>query len=295
MTRRRVLWICPFALPTIPPAVIPDGVEFLVCHDTAEVADLLGQSDDRGFDVIVVDTSPMESHGYDPVGAVGMVATRCAVSPRYLVAVVMRGLNVDYPDAKLAFAVEMHGLWRRKRPALVIEEAVLYHFEKAPVTGKTAAKGAGAGKPGDTGFEEQTVSQRQRWSAIADQAVLLSLDKAVPVSPGLSAIPPLVRALVEAMCARRAEASGPYFSPAQRRVLYALARERASVKELASTLNVGEKHVRKRHGEIAEQLAPYAGWADAGTARADHSAFCDKLADRFGPWLNSRSARTGES
>ncbi|MCW2929841.1 MAG: hypothetical protein JWM19_803 [Actinomycetia bacterium] len=292
MTGRRVLWICPFVLPNIPPAGISDDVDFVECHDSADVADLLSQSEHPGFDVVVVDTSPMESHGYDPVGAVSLVAARCTVPPRFLVAVVMRGLNVDYPDAKLAFAVEMHSLWGRKRPTLVVEEAFLYRFEKAPADGgKTPGKATEAGKPGDTGSKELTISQRHRWSTIAERAVLLAEGKA---SPGPPAISPLIRALVEAMCARRTETEGPHFSESQRRMLYALARERASVKELASTLHVGEKYVRKQQGEVAGKLAPYAEWGDTGTGRADHSAFCDKLADRYGPWLKSRSERAGD-
>jgi hypothetical protein len=289
MAGRRVLWICPFALPTIPPAGIPDGVDFVECHDSAEVADLLGQADQPGFDVVVVDTSPMESHGYDPVEAVSLVAARWAVPPRYLVAVVMRGLNVDYADAKLAFAVELHGLWGRKRPTLMIEEAVLYRFERAPLAGAGAA-----GKPGDAGPKEQVVSQLHRWSAIAERAVLLAEGKAAAASPDMPAIPPLVRALVEAMCARRTETGGPHFSRSQRRMLHVLARERASVKELAAALRVGERYVREQQAEIAAKLAPYAGWADSEAGRPDHSAFCDKLADRYGPWLKSRFARVGE-
>lgn len=292
MANRRVLWICPFELPTIPPPGIPDGIDFLECHDSADVEDLLDQSGHPGFDVVVVDTSPMESHGYDPVEAVSLVTARCPVPPRYLLAVVMRGLNVDYPDAKLAFAVEIHSLWARKRPTLVIEEAVLYRLEKAPASEKPA----GDGKPGAGYSKKQVVSQRQRWSAIAERAVLIADGKALPTGSGTAVIPPLVRVLVEAMCLRRSETEGPCLSDSERRVLYALARERATVKELAGTLHVGEKHVRKQQGEIASKLEPYADWMDVGEGRADHSArsaFCDKLADRFGPWLRSRAVRMG--
>jgi hypothetical protein len=292
MAKRRVLWICPFPLPTIPPAGIPGDVEFLTCHDSGDVEDLISQPGYQDFDVVVVDTSPMESHGYDPVGAVSVVATGCSVPPRYLVAVVMRGLNVDHPHAKLAFAVEMHGLWPRNRPVLVIEQAVLYRFEKASVTaGKAAGKGTGTSRPGRPDSKDHAVSQLPRWSDIALRSVLLAEGRAAAASAGSLEIPRLVRAFVEAMCARRGAVEGPRFAPSHRRVLHALARERASVKGLAATLSVGQKYVRKQQSDIAVMLAPYAEWADAESGPPDHSAFCDRLADRFGPWLESRSAR----
>jgi hypothetical protein len=293
MSMRRVLWICPLSLPTIPPAELPADVEFIECRDAGDVLSLLERGEDASFDVVVVDTSPMESNGYDPVDAVTPIADRCSVPPRYLVAVVMRGLNVDYPDASLAFAAEIHGLWRQGRPRLLIEEAVLYRLERVvgAVTEEQKKRAASMGGEASVGVshagppaKDQISRQHRRWATIAETAVLLTQSGALAAE---ARIPPRIQVFVQAMCARRGEGTGPRLSSSQRELLHALSAKRMSVRELAKTLFIGEKEVRKKQAEIASRLSPYADEDPVGPGE-----FCDRLVDRYSPWLHSHAQRS---
>lgn len=279
----RVLWICPVVLPTVPPAGVPDDVDFIECRNTGEVEDLVQQGEGHPFDVVIVDAAPAEQLGYDPVDAVSLLAFQRRNPPRYLVAVVMRGLTAEFADAPLAFAVEMRDLWDQNRPVLAVEEAALYYLEKP--------KGPEAGKD----LKEQSISQEPRWGSIAARAVRIARREIVPAAPF---IPPMTRNLVGAICARRRENGVPYLSERQRDILFHLARHRHSPRDIAAELRVSENYVRRQQAAIGVTLSPYTDGPAAESGQCANGVFCDKLVNRYGSWLVSRSVRvarrTGE-
>jgi hypothetical protein len=271
-------------LPTVPPLGIPDDVDFVECRSTSEVAEQMRRDAGDGFDVVVVDTSPAEQLGYDPVDAVRVLAAwPGGRPPRYLVAVVMRGLTADYRDAPLAFAVEIRDLWGGNRVTLTVEEAALYYLENSNYAEKPPNPETG------TDFKEQAISQEPRWGRIAARAVRMARGEIVPDVP---VIPPMTRTLVTAVCSRRKDGSAPYFSSLQREILFHLARRRRrSPREIASALVTDENYVRRLQAGIVATLSPAIG--DPGRPGASaNGAFCEDIVNRYGSWLISRSVRT---
>jgi hypothetical protein len=274
---RRVLWICPVVLPTVPPTAVPGNVDFIECRNTGEVEDMMRQADRPVFDVVVVDTSPAEHLGYDPVDAVSLLASQDRRPPRYLVAVVMRGLTAEFADAPLAFAVEMRDLWDRNRPSLIIEEAALYYLEK-PANGD-----------GDKDVKRQSISQEPRWGSIAARAVRMASGE---IMPSGTAIPVMAHKLVTAVCATRQEESAPFLSKVQRDILFLLARQRSSPRDIATQLTVSENYVRRQQAAIVTTLSPFAAGPVTEAGQSANGAFCNELINRYGSWLVSRSVRS---
>jgi DNA-binding CsgD family transcriptional regulator len=233
----------------------------------------------------VVDTASAEQLGYDPVAAVSLLAQLHCPAPRHLVAVVMRGLTAEFVDAPMAFAVEMHDLWDRNRPILAVEEAALYYLEKPNYLKEPATPEAGEDP------KKQSISQEPRWGNIAARAVRIARGEIIPAVP---VVPPLTRNLVAAMCATRKDESAPYLSERQREILFYLARQRRTPRDIAAELKVTENYVRRQQAAIVTTLSPYVGGpADAG--QSANGAFCDDLVNRYGSWLLSRSVRVAWS
>lgn len=271
-------------LPTVPPSGMPDDVDFVECRNTGEVAERVRREPGDDFDVVVVDTSPAEQLGYDPVDAVRVLAARPeSRPPRYLVAVVMRGLTADYHDAPLAFAVEIRDLWPRNQVTLAVEEAALYYLENSNYAGKPP----NAETDGD--FKGQAISQQPRWGGIAARAVRMARGEIIPDVP---VIPSMTRTLVTAVCAGRKEGGAPYLSSLQRDILFHLARrQRRSPREIANALVIDENYVRRLQAGIVTTLSPAVDPPARG-GPSTNGAFCEELVNRYGSWLISRSVRT---
>ncbi len=277
MADLRVLWLCPFLLPTIPPLNLPYGLEFRQCHRRDEVDELLKGLESPRFDAVVVDTSPAQGHGYDPVDMVARVAVKCEDPPRYLLAVVKQGIDPDPLDSQIAFAVEMRGLWSDGKPMLIIEEAVLYHLEQRPSDIERSKR-----------LKESSIGQVRRWADIADRASKLVMSE-LPVET--RPVSTLTKEFVAGMCAKSRRSAVTYFSQAQRDLLFELALHRLSVKALSKKLAYKPDYIRRLQKQIAEELYPYVPQASEPSGRPDHAEFCDALVESYGPWLRSRHER----
>jgi hypothetical protein len=284
---QRILWLCPVKLKAVPPPVMPLDVEFQECRHADALRELIASLEHPYFDVVVVDTAPVQgesyesTYRYDPIEVMTLVATKCTAAPRYLIAVIKHGIWHDPVASQMAFAAEIHDLWRQRRPMLVIEEAVKFKLIQT-AAGKTMPKGR----------KDSSISQVPEWGNIADRAVKVARNE---LSPRRQSIPPLTRQLVNGMCADSRKKGEVYFTTAQRDLLFGLARypRQDNVEALAKLLNYDKSSVYKMPPRIAGQLYKYIEQDDQQLEEPNHpGTFCNNLVADHRPWLLSRYERS---